>query len=334
MHIDYAGPVAGSMLLIVVDAFSKWMEVKPTLSTTTAVTIKMLDELFASYGVPVTIVSDNGPQFTATEFKDFLQRSGVKYHKLSAPYHPATNGQAERYVQTVKKGLKAMGTTSGNLQPNLNKFLQQYRKIPHCETGESPASLFLGRNIRTILDLIRPQNVKTTTTEKQQSLFDPSFRSFEPGQTVYTLSGNARMDKWIRGVIFARIGDLHYEIIYNGKHLKRHIDQIRNFDEDSNNNNNNNNNSHLYTPTSVTFSEASRSAETPRNVPINHDQTTSNSSTTSTSFNTGSGDISIEDDSSEDSFTTPSSSPQQQENAYSLRRSGRVRRAPLRYSPT
>uniref|UniRef100_A0A182PBU3 Reverse transcriptase domain-containing protein n=1 Tax=Anopheles epiroticus TaxID=199890 RepID=A0A182PBU3_9DIPT len=135
-----------------------------------------------------------------------------------------------------------------------------YRKIPHCETGESPASLFLGRNIRTTLDLIRPQNVKTTTAEKQLSFFDPSFRSFEPGQTVYTLSGNARMDKWIRGVIFARIGDLHYEIIYNGKHLKRHIDQIRSFVDD----NNNNNNSHLYAPTSVTFPEPARSAETPR----------------------------------------------------------------------
>lgn len=89
MHIDYAGPVAGKMLLIIVDAYSKWLEVKTTSSTTTPATVAILEELFATYGAPVTIVSDNSPQFTATEFKTFLQGCGVKYHKLIAPYHPA-----------------------------------------------------------------------------------------------------------------------------------------------------------------------------------------------------------------------------------------------------
>ncbi|XP_065091280.1 uncharacterized protein K02A2.6-like [Ochlerotatus camptorhynchus] len=94
IHVDYAGPVAGSMLLIIVDAFSKWFEVKITSSTTATATIKILDGLFAAYGAPVTLVSDNAPQFTAVEFKAFLEKSEVKNHKLSAPYHPATNGQA------------------------------------------------------------------------------------------------------------------------------------------------------------------------------------------------------------------------------------------------
>ncbi|XP_024877348.1 uncharacterized protein K02A2.6-like, partial [Temnothorax curvispinosus] len=123
VHIDYAGPVAGAMLLVIVDAYSKWLEVKVTNSSTTEATIKILDELFAAYGVPTTIVSDNGTQFTAAEFKTFLQRSGVTFHKFSAPYHPATNGQAERYVQTVKDTLKAMSTTRNSLQTNLNELL-------------------------------------------------------------------------------------------------------------------------------------------------------------------------------------------------------------------
>ncbi|XP_062541018.1 uncharacterized protein K02A2.6-like [Armigeres subalbatus] len=70
IHVDYAGPVAGSMLLIIVDAYSKWLEVKVTNSTTTSATIGILDELFSRYGVPVIVVSDNGPQFAAAEFKD------------------------------------------------------------------------------------------------------------------------------------------------------------------------------------------------------------------------------------------------------------------------
>ncbi|XP_035890488.1 uncharacterized protein K02A2.6-like [Anopheles stephensi] len=153
VHIDYAGPVADAMLLIIVDAYSKWVEVKITHSTTTEATIKILDDIFASYGAPVTVVTDNGPQFTSEDFSNFLQRSGVKFHKRSAPYHPATNGQAERYVQTVKRALKAMHSTSATLQANLNKFLLQYRKAPHSETGEPPAKLFLGRNIRSRIDL-------------------------------------------------------------------------------------------------------------------------------------------------------------------------------------
>ncbi|XP_065087248.1 uncharacterized protein K02A2.6-like [Ochlerotatus camptorhynchus] len=227
IHIDYAGPVAGSMLLIVVDAYSKWLEVKVTAFATTAATIGIMDELFSRYGAPVTVVSDNGPQFTAAEFKEFLQKSGVKYHKLSAPYHPATNGQAERYVQTTKDALKAMGTTASTLHSNLNVFLQKYRLAPHATTGESPSKLFLGRNLRTRLDLLKPEDVHLRVTTKQQINFDRTFREFSWGQPIYFLSGNSRMDKWIPGVIADRLGDLHYEIDYAGKRFKRHIDQIR-----------------------------------------------------------------------------------------------------------
>lgn len=91
IHIDYAGPVVGTMLFIVIDAYSKWIEVKPTSSSSSAATIEILDELFATYGVPLTVVSNNGTQFTSTEFTSFLQMSGVKYHRLTSPYHPATD---------------------------------------------------------------------------------------------------------------------------------------------------------------------------------------------------------------------------------------------------
>ncbi|XP_049824796.1 uncharacterized protein K02A2.6-like [Aethina tumida] len=111
IHIDYAGPVEGTMFLVVVDAYSKWIEVKTTNLTTSTSTIKILDELFSSYGSPITVVSDNAMQFTSVEFKTFLQSSGVEYHKLSAPYHPATNRQAERCVQTIKDALHKMQST-------------------------------------------------------------------------------------------------------------------------------------------------------------------------------------------------------------------------------
>ncbi|XP_058064494.1 uncharacterized protein K02A2.6-like [Anopheles bellator] len=190
IHIDYAGPVAGTMLLVVVDAYSKWVEVKTTTTSTTAATISILAELFAAYGTPITVVSDNGPQFTAEDFKTFLDRSGVCHHTRSAPYHPSSNGQAERFVQTVKRALRAMGATSQDLHGKLQEFLQQYRKAPHAETGEAPAQLFIGRNIRSRLDLVRPHDVSWRIAGKQRATFDPSFRTMDTGQRVYFLSGN------------------------------------------------------------------------------------------------------------------------------------------------
>lgn len=93
------------MLLVITDAYSKLLEVKVTSSSTCTATIDILDQLFATYGVPNIVVSDNGRQFDSDEFETFLKISGVKYHKLTAPYHPSTNGQAEKCVGKTKRAL-------------------------------------------------------------------------------------------------------------------------------------------------------------------------------------------------------------------------------------
>ena len=90
IHIDFAGPVAGKMLLIVMDAHSEWPEVMVMDSTTSSKTITVLREMFARYGLPRQIVSDNGLQFTSNEFKEFLTSNGVK-HITTSPYHPSSN---------------------------------------------------------------------------------------------------------------------------------------------------------------------------------------------------------------------------------------------------
>ena len=154
--------------------------------------------MFAAYGIPTTIVSDNGTNFSSAEFRNFLQMSGVKYHKQTAPYHPETNGQAERSVQTVKRALKAMGSTKSNVHRNLNEFLRQYRNAPHSTTTESPATLFLGRLLRTRLDLVRPEGTSARVMEKQFLHSNSNYRTFQLKQRVYFLSGNPRMCKWLQ----------------------------------------------------------------------------------------------------------------------------------------
>ena len=104
LHIDYAWPYHGQMFLIVVDSFSKWLEVIPTANSTSTTTINKLRHLFSIHGLPQIIVSDNGTCFTSDEFRQFMENNGVRHIK-SAPYHPATNGLAERAVQTFKRTL-------------------------------------------------------------------------------------------------------------------------------------------------------------------------------------------------------------------------------------
>ncbi|XP_064478090.1 uncharacterized protein K02A2.6-like [Ornithodoros turicata] len=103
VHVDYALK-DGVNLLVLVDAYSKWVEVFCMNTTTTTSTLKRLDALFASYGYPEELVTDNGPQFASEEFQEFLRQRGIR-HTRTPPYHAASNGAAERLVRTTKTAL-------------------------------------------------------------------------------------------------------------------------------------------------------------------------------------------------------------------------------------
>ena len=152
IHVDHAGPVLGKTLLIIVDAYSKWIEVHIVPSTTSSAAIEKLRVTFATHRLPETLVSDNGPTFVSGEFEEFMRRNGIK-HLTTAPYHPSSNGLAERAVQTVKEGLKRM---TGSLEARLPRFLLKYRVTPQATTGIAPTELLMGRRIRTHLDLLYP----------------------------------------------------------------------------------------------------------------------------------------------------------------------------------
>ena len=107
VHIDHAGPFQGKLFLLLVDAHSKWMEVHIVPSTSAEATIAKLRNIFATFGLPEQLVSDNGSSFTSTEFQKFLMEKGVK-QILTSPYHPSSNGLAERAVQTFKNAVKKL----------------------------------------------------------------------------------------------------------------------------------------------------------------------------------------------------------------------------------
>ena len=150
----------GQHFLIMVDAHSKWPEVIPMTVTTAERTVIEMQKTFAVHGLPCQIVSDNGPQFTSYHFTDFLKQNGIK-HIRSAPYHPATNGEAEHFVQTFKNAMKAAKYDSGTIETKLARFLLAYRNTPSSTTGQSPAELLFHRTLRTRLSLLKPSMYNT-----------------------------------------------------------------------------------------------------------------------------------------------------------------------------
>lgn len=120
LHLDFAGPFKGQMFLIMVDAHSKWIEAHLMSNITAPTTIDKLRQVFAVHGLPDRVVTDNGPTFTSELFSEFMQQNGF-HHIWTAPFHPASNGLADRAVQTVKQGMKRM--TGDSLSTQLSHFL-------------------------------------------------------------------------------------------------------------------------------------------------------------------------------------------------------------------
>ena len=119
LHIDHAGPYLGKLYLLVLDAFSKWIEVHIVNSTSSEVTIEKLHTIFSIHGLPEQIVSDNTTLFTSQEFQHFTKSNGIK-HILTSSYHPASNGLAERAVQTFKSVVSKL---EGSIQDRILRFL-------------------------------------------------------------------------------------------------------------------------------------------------------------------------------------------------------------------
>lgn len=221
VHIDFAGPLMNSYFLILVDAYTRWPEIHIVKNMTVHTTVKLLRKIFSTFGLPAVLVSDNAPTFTSFEFKNFLKTNGI-FHKLSPPYHPATNGLAERHLQFLKNALRTFSGNGEDIETNLCKFLINYRKTPHTITGVSPASLMFGREIRTRLDLIFP-----TETPKNNHVENSNYRKFKEGERV-AVRDYLNQNKWQFGRIQKKLGNLIYLVQLDDSRVwKRHVDQIR-----------------------------------------------------------------------------------------------------------
>lgn len=223
LHIDFASPIKGYQVFVLVDAETKWIEAIPLKTATAEATIQVLQGIFARFGLPYCLVSDNGPQFSSATMSSFLQESHVK-HVKTAPYYPQSNGLAERAVRTVKEGLRK--NTAGTLQERLIKFLFRYRTTP-LEGGKSPAELLLGFRPRTRLTAsLSDKKVTENDGSCEPGHGQAKARThFQPGRRVWSRQYRSGQ-RWMPATVVSTAGARMVTLETPAGPQRRHVDQL------------------------------------------------------------------------------------------------------------
>ncbi|CAM1305641.1 Uncharacterised protein r2_g1550 [Pycnogonum litorale] len=207
IHLDYAA-FNGKNFLVLFDAGSKWMEAAQMTSTSSHATLRTLYSWFSRFGFPEEIHTDGGPQFRSYEFRSKLSEWNIK-STISPPYHPESNGAAERAVRILKEGLRK--------SVPLETILFAYRATP-VSGNQSPTYLMLGRQLRTRLSSLTTKSTRAESTSKRfghdDLLWVRNFRrnSSKWQPAIYTGSRG-------RSVILAKLSD--------GQLVTRHWDHVR-----------------------------------------------------------------------------------------------------------
>ena len=221
IHIDFAEPMDNLTFLVIVDAHSKWIEVFKMNSTTATAT-------FARFGIPESIVSDNGPQFTSSEFAEFCHLNGIRHVRVP-PYHPSSNGLAKCAVQTFKKGFKKM--SEGSVQDKISCFLFSYRITPQTTMGTSPADLLMGRTLRSRLHLLAPNLSQSVENKQEQQKLSHDKRAVErtfvDGEKAFARNYSSIGKKWLPGKVISVAQRSVKVKLTSGLVVHCHFDQIR-----------------------------------------------------------------------------------------------------------
>jgi transposase InsO family protein len=131
-----------------VDKFSKWIEAVSVTNQEATTTVKFFESIVYRYGVPNSIITDNGTNFTSGEFQEFAKKLGIKI-KYASVAHPKSNGQVEMANGLVCVGLKKrllwpLKRAAGAWVEELPSVLWSLRTTPNSLTGYTPFFLLFG----------------------------------------------------------------------------------------------------------------------------------------------------------------------------------------------
>ena len=170
LAVDLLGPLpSGDSVLVVVDYFSRFYEIGVMRSTTSAKIIERLEEIFTTHGLPVSVTSDNGPQFRSDVFERYLEGRGVA-HRKTTPLWPQANGEVERQNRSLLKRMRIAQAEGKDWKDEVRKYLVAYRSTPHTTTGVSLAELLFGRKMRTKLPELREEMIASEVRDRDSGM--------------------------------------------------------------------------------------------------------------------------------------------------------------------
>ncbi len=217
--------------LIAVDYYSGLFEVEDMTSTVASRVITVLKSGFARHGIPITVMSDNGPPFNSESFHEFSEEWDFN-HITSSPHHPQSNGKVENAVKTCKLLLKK--ARDDKEFPLLS--ILEWRNTPTEGIGASPTQLLFGRRTRlpAARKQLKPILIEGLTkkiekcNEKQRKYFDRQSRTLKrltAGDVIrMRCTGDSR---WSLGKVIEAMGFRSYLVEVNGRRYRRNRRHLR-----------------------------------------------------------------------------------------------------------
>ncbi|KAL8561709.1 hypothetical protein ACOMHN_025993 [Nucella lapillus] len=156
LRADFGHLPNGQYILVVTDEYSRYVVVDIPDSTSAKTVIPRLERIFAEFGFPSVLKTDNGPPFNSRDFSTYASHSGFRHRKIT-PLCPRANGETERLMRTIKKRIKAATAQQKNWKQEMYRFLLDYRTTPHTTTRVAPATAIIDRAVKNRLPQLPPQ---------------------------------------------------------------------------------------------------------------------------------------------------------------------------------
>ncbi|XP_055611719.1 uncharacterized protein K02A2.6-like isoform X1 [Uranotaenia lowii] len=239
--------------LLIIDSYSKWLEIYlMNYGSDATKVLKKFSEFFSRFGLPDVIVSDNGPPYNSQQFVLFMEKHGIKVYK-SPPYHPQSNGQAERLVRVAKEVLKKFlldpDIRSRDIQDKLDYFLFNYRNSCLTKGEDFPTERIFKYRPKTLLDLVNPQNdykkqlltrepVKNNDklvegetqlgpSQYELEKSDPLTNLIRGDKVLYKNPNDRKIERWLNATFIKRISRNVFQIALGAHVVSAHRGQIR-----------------------------------------------------------------------------------------------------------
>lgn len=255
--------------ILVVDSYSGYFEFKELKMSTAKEVIEILKICFSTHGIPAKLETDNGPQFSAAEFKKFVSDWSIN-HATSSPNHPQGNGLIERYVQIAKGMIKKCKKDNSCIY----LALLNYRNTPTSSSLASPNQRLMSRATRTTIvglpEMLKPKIIsdithKLTEIRKIQKWYaDRGRRIAEPLNAGDKVRIKRSDRDWVPGVITEKTNNPRSFIVRteNGNIYRRNTDHINKTREQTTSNESFNNvNRIVQTTSNVSFNNVNRITE-------------------------------------------------------------------------